>query len=509
MTPPYPAGSIQRPKTAFSMMLLLRLVYLGTNVVSVVVMSRLLLPEDFGVAAMSLTIIGLATVLRDLGLTSLTIQKSSLSASDFGALFWVNAGASLGLATILAATSGLAGILYDQPALQGVVLVSTIGFLISGLSAQHRAILQRSMMFRGILVADSAGMIGGISAAVAAAITVGGPLSLAIAGPVGASISSAIIFKIAPRMALPFPHLPHLREIMPSSANLTAFGLTGFISNNIGQVLVGLLLGPVLLGHFNRASQLFQMPTVNLIGPLSQVMFPVLSRHNDNPAAYRACYRAYLLRQSALLLPIAAVLPFISESLMLVLLGPGWSTAAMILAWFAPAIASQGLAGTSGIALMSQGRSSSLRNWGFVDVLIRGSGTGIGLYIGGVEGTAAGFSLAGLLVGTPAIMYLVGRTGPISFKDQAQQFVPSLAMAAAAMTGCLSLQAWLKLEPGFMNLLGTAIAGLLPAAAVAVTVPSTRQDIRLVLTSAKHAVANIASYVPDLCQHLGIAGRRA
>jgi len=486
----------QRPRAAYAMMFALRGVTVASSLVSVPVMGRLLLPEDYGVAAMVGTALGLAVVIRDLGLSIATIQMKSLSEDDFGMLFWANALSTALFSVLLLASAGPVSRFYGHPEIASYMLVSVLGLAVGGLTNQHKALLQRSMMFRSIMVAESAGLCCGLAAAISIALLTDGPLALVISYPVQAIVSGALALRAAPRMRLPLPPLRALRRLASVSGNMTAFNVATFVSNGLGQALVGSFLGAASLGYFNRAFTVAQMPGANMIEPMARVLHPVLARDADDPASYRDRYLRYSLRLSGVLLTVAAILPFISESLMRVLVGPDWVSGAGVLAWFAPAIAAQSLAGSVGLALVTQGRLGELRNWGVAEAVLRGTGTAFGLYLGGVHGAAAGYALCSLLVCMPAAVWLVGRQGPVSQSDQYRQLVPAVLMAGAAAAGCMACRALWNPDPSFLNLAVTSACGLLPSAIMASLLPSTRVDVRSVAGEVASRLGAVAARIP-------------
>ena len=62
------------------------------QVTSVIVLSRLLPPSDFGLIAMVSPISGFVALFQDLGLSQATIQKPGLNHDEVNAFFWINVG---------------------------------------------------------------------------------------------------------------------------------------------------------------------------------------------------------------------------------------------------------------------------------------------------------------------------------------------------------------------------------------------------------------------------------
>ncbi|HJO64947.1 MAG TPA: oligosaccharide flippase family protein, partial [Sphingomonas sanguinis] len=57
---------------------------------SVVVLSRLLLPSDFGVVAMTSPVLGFMMIFQDLGLSQAAVQRRILTQRQASTLYWLN-----------------------------------------------------------------------------------------------------------------------------------------------------------------------------------------------------------------------------------------------------------------------------------------------------------------------------------------------------------------------------------------------------------------------------------
>src|SRR5271167_4745919 len=68
---------------------------------SLIVLSRLLSPADFGLLAMAAPLYSLALIFLNLGLSHATVQSAEVTHAQNTALFWLNIGVSLCLAVPL------------------------------------------------------------------------------------------------------------------------------------------------------------------------------------------------------------------------------------------------------------------------------------------------------------------------------------------------------------------------------------------------------------------------
>src|SRR5271157_5018213 len=72
---------------------------------TVMLLARLLSPEDFGLTGMAATLMGFLGLFRDAGLGAATIQRREVTHEQLSTLFWINVaiGAALAALTILLA----------------------------------------------------------------------------------------------------------------------------------------------------------------------------------------------------------------------------------------------------------------------------------------------------------------------------------------------------------------------------------------------------------------------
>ena len=69
----------------------------------VAVLARLLTPADFGLLAMVATFTRLIQLFRDLGLGTVTVQRTDISQEQVSYMFWVNVAAGVGSTALTAA----------------------------------------------------------------------------------------------------------------------------------------------------------------------------------------------------------------------------------------------------------------------------------------------------------------------------------------------------------------------------------------------------------------------
>jgi len=215
-------------------------------------------------------------------------------------------------------------------------------------------------------------------------------------------------------------------------------------------------------------------PLDQLLGPMSTVFLPTLSRLVPQPERYRGAFlRVYDAIALLALFGTAIVLP-LAHPLTLFLLGPKWEKAAAIFGGFTIAALYLPLAMVARWLLTSQGRGRDLLISNLLVSTVTVAAFVAGLPFGPV-GVAMAFSISGLLLRLPIIYFIAGRSGPVKSADLWMVFLRHLPLwiFVFLLTG-LARYAVAGLAP-FLQLLLCAPVGLLGGAAYVYFCPPQRR----------------------------------
>lgn len=440
-------------------MLATRVLSVGVAAVSITVLSRLIPPAEFGVWAVAVLALGLATIVRELGLVASIAHAQELPRETLERYFWLSVCVSCAAACALALAAPLLAWLYGAPRVQPVVWAGCASLVLGGLGLVHAARLRRELQYGKVALIEGGGLLAGLAVSLAAAWLWRDVRALVaghIAGAAWIAASALILGGWLPRAA----GGARAKLNLAFSLQVTWYNLATYAGNNVG-VAAGFRFGAVDLGLFNRAQQVYNLAHFAFLTPIAEVGFSLLCRLRQE----RAYIEAYVLlarRVWVLFLPYAAVLPLVSEDLVRALLGPAWAGAAPVLAWFAPAVLAQAFASLFAQLMASQGRGAELRAWAAADLALRAGGAALGARYG-IAGVAAGFALASLLT-VPLMAWIAGRRGPVKLRHQLDALWPGLLLAAAAALGATAALA-AEVDAGWHRL---ALVGLSAAACWAV-----------------------------------------
>jgi len=457
-----------------------------------VILARLLPPAAFGLVAMVAVIVAFLEMFRDFGLSAATVQRARVSHDEISALFWVNTGLGIVAALLMIPLAPLLAWFYGEPALVGVTLWLALGFVLSGVSTQHLAVMRRQMRFTALAMILMWSEIIGMTVAVVAAYAGANYWALVTQRLVWSACIAAGAWIFCPWRPGRPASLTRVRELLRFGGHITGSHLVNTAARNLDQMLIGWYWGATPLGLYERAYKILLVPINNLNTPLYSVAMPALSRLADQPAKYRRAYLGTVEKLNMVTMPCAALLIAVPGDVVRTLFGPEWIAAAPIVAWLGVAALYQPIGYTCSWLFTTQDRTAEMLRWGLV-----GSALYAVLIVGGLPfgpvGVAASLAVGGLVVRVSVLFWMVGRRGPVSFGDLVRSMLPS-SVASAMVVGVL-------LAAKRAGLLDSGLPGGSLAIAVAIAVA-----VALVcffcLPQSRHALADFAK-LPHL-----VVGRR-
>lgn len=391
---------------------------------SMMVLARILAPEDFGLVGMVTACTGFLTLFRDAGLSMATVQRVSISREQISMLFWVNLVFGGVLAALCVAIAPILTRFYHEPRLFWMTVVVGTSFIFNGAAAQHRATLQRQMRFAVLAIIDVASIA--VSVALAIGMAAAGQGYWALVGMVVCPNAVGLLgvwaadgwMPVAPRRGT------DVISMLKYGGTVTLINLVSYIACNTDKVLLGRFWGAEALGIYGRAYQLINLPTDNLNSTIGLVAFPALSRLQNNPERLRNYFlKGYGLFLS-LVLPITMSCALFAEDIVRIFLGPKWDATAPLFRLLAPTIFCFALANPLNWLMLATGRATrSLKiSLSITPCLVLGYAAGLRY---GPSGVAAGFSVALALWLAPLIFWATRGT-PVTGIDALKVLVRPL-----------------------------------------------------------------------------------
>lgn len=289
-----------------------------------IVIARLVSPSAYGLIVMIQVFLSFSQLFIDSGFSNALIQKKNREEIDYYTVFIFNLATAFSIYAILFITAPFIADFYDEPLLTPITRVISLNLLISSLSIVQKTRLTIILDFRtqtkaGVISVIISGVIGIICAYSGLEVW-----ALVIQGIVGQIIISALLIY--------FSHwMPKFRFSKASFVTLFGYGSKLLMNNvltnvylNIYNLLIGKKYSSADLAFYNRGYNLSLFPSVTIADILDRVIFPIITKLQDDYDKMIAAYYKYLRLSNYIILPIMAMLIVLANPLVSIVLTPKW-----------------------------------------------------------------------------------------------------------------------------------------------------------------------------------------
>jgi lipopolysaccharide exporter len=432
------------------------------NAAGIVVLARLLTPDDFGIIAIASAVVSVVAAVTEASLQQALVQCREPTRAHIDTVWTMSLiRAGLIFAVIAFSAWPLAQI-YGDERLAGVFLVAGLTGAFMEFYNPLLTLATRELRFRPLALFQIGQKAAGLGLAIGLAFALGNFWGIVLGNALGTLLASLTSYFILPYR--PAFSLSRVREIWGFSGWMFLNQLCETLNWRFDQLAIGVSVTKAQLGFYSVADNFAVIPSRELSFPLRNALFPGLSRVVDQPERLR---NAFVRAQAGIALvtaPAAIGLALLAQPAVDLFLGPRWAMAAPLLQWLAVTYAFDTfitVVRPLGMA-MGQTRYLFLRQLAalFVRIpLILG-----GLVLGGLVGAAAGRALSSLV--NCLISFVVAkRLVSVGVWAQVRSHGLTLASLAAMTAAVLALQA--ALPPDVAERSALQLLVLVPAGALA------------------------------------------
>jgi O-antigen/teichoic acid export membrane protein len=344
------------------------------NFVQTAVLARLLGPEAFGLMAIVGSLLIFAKTIGDFGIASSVVRTAKLGRGELAALFWLQLLLTTCVFAVVAVVAQVWAYIEPLSELPALLTVASSVMLISVLGVVHRALAQRAMRFRFlVLVGILSNVVGTATAIISAAVFQQGVWSFiwgSVAGAVTGAACLLVLGGYAREVLAEWPVFGRLARHIPFGLHVTGSQLLNNAASRLDRLIIGAFLGTTALGYYSIALSLTTAPLRKINPIITNVAFPVFAKLNKNPSRIRDGYlrvQGLLIQLVApLMLCLAAVAPFLIP----LYLGEGWDPVIPLVQIFSLLGISRSLGNAGGSVVMALGRTKALFVFKLVSVVV-------------------------------------------------------------------------------------------------------------------------------------------
>lgn len=289
----------------------------------IAVLARFLKPNDFGIMALAMVVIGFSDAFMDAGISNAIIHKQEISPEQLSSLYWLNVFS--GIAVFLAAglLSPLIASFYKEPELTPIIWWVSLTFVIQSFGRQFMILFQKELMFDIIARVEIISKFAGFLAAVVLAFQ-GFRVYALIFALLAATFFQAALFFLA---GIKY-HRPSFHFKKSDLRGFLRFGIfqmgektVNYFNTQLDVILIGKLLGAEALGIYYIAKQIIMRPA-QIINPIiTRVTFPLLARVQDDMTLLKNAYLKTINYLSSVNFPVHIFIAILAGPIVLILLG--------------------------------------------------------------------------------------------------------------------------------------------------------------------------------------------
>jgi O-antigen/teichoic acid export membrane protein len=292
------------------------------GLLSTLILARLLIPEDFGIIAISLIVIGLFKILGQTGGLSYIIQKKDVDEQDLHTAWTLDLLVKTLIFIIILISAPFISAHYEDQRLTAVISILAIMLPSAALCNPHFMLLRREQKYGLIFKLDITKKVVAVASVIIVAVIYQNYWAMVV-GHLVSNVIQLVGSYILIRHK-PFFCLKGVSQQWGFSKWMLSKGVLGYVRSQVDTLLVSNFYGPSQVGAYHVTKYISTMPGSEVLGPATEPLLATFSRNKKDPEALRYQYKLTLLVVMALAIPLAMFLYVHSLPIVQILLGDNW-----------------------------------------------------------------------------------------------------------------------------------------------------------------------------------------
>lgn len=303
----------------------------GVSVIISIILARLLMPENYGIVALTSTFISISTMLVQSGVNTALIREKSIDDLDYSnAFFFTMTIASVCYMFFFYAAPYIANF-YNEAVIAPVLRVQMLSLFLCAIGTIRNAMIVRQFRFKALCVTNLiANIIGGITGVILAYKGFG-VWALVFYTLIRDGLCTFLLF-FCVKWNLTFTlSFVRIKKLVSFSSWLLLATVFDFCGNNIFNTVFGKHYSMAELGYYNRGMQLPELISLHTFGAITTVMLPAMSNSQHEKERLKNITQKLVSISSYIIFPLMVGLSIIGEKIVVLLFTEKWSLCVPIL----------------------------------------------------------------------------------------------------------------------------------------------------------------------------------
>lgn len=296
----------------------------AVNLLTKIILARLLFPKDFGLVAVASIIINAVSLFRELGVESALIYRKDRvkEASDTAFIMMPFIAAFLYL--IVYYSAPYAASFWNQSEISGIIRLSGITLLLLSFGSVPLTLLSKKLDFRRAAIPEVVSTITYTLTTTVLALSGFRVWSLVYGGLVSSFAGLVSVWLIS-------PYRPSMRFDVNLAKEMMAYGkyvlgaqIVIFVLGNLDNAVVGKMLDMTSLGYYAMAFSLASFPATNITHIVGKILFPTYSLLEGDKGKLGVMFLKVVKYVSLLTIPVSFGLFVFSREIVEFVLSDKW-----------------------------------------------------------------------------------------------------------------------------------------------------------------------------------------
>lgn len=275
------------------------------GLVANLVVTILLSPAIFGMYITVLSIISVLNYFSDIGLAASLIQKKEATEKDFATTFTIQQILVISIVMLGYLGTNMVITFYKLP-IQGMYLywALLLGFFFSSLKTIPSIFLERKIQFQKIVLVQIVESTVFYAAVIICAFLKLGLSSFTVAVILRSLVGVILIYSISPWKPIFMISKESLRTLLRFGVPFQASSFLALFKDDFIMLFLGKVIGFEGVGYIGWAKKWAEAPIRIIMDNITKVLFPVISRLQNDRERIKQLVERILFLQTSLLAPI-------------------------------------------------------------------------------------------------------------------------------------------------------------------------------------------------------------
>lgn len=289
-----------------------------------VVLARILMPSDYGAISLMMVFISIADVFVTSGFGNSLIQKKNADNKDFSSVFFFNIIFSIVIYFILFFAAPAISRFYKMPIICPTLRVLSLRIIIASVNSVQQAYVSRNMLFKRFFWSTLFGTV--LSGIVGIIMAYQGFGIWAIVGQylTNTCVDTVVLWVTVKWRPERYFSFKNIKALISYGWKLLISGLLDTGYNQLRSLVIGKKYSSADLAQYNKGQQFPQLITTNINASISSVLFPAMSKYQDNVQNVKNITRRAIKTSSYIIWPLMVGLAVVAEPLITVMLTSKW-----------------------------------------------------------------------------------------------------------------------------------------------------------------------------------------